>query len=90
MWSMIVTEPEEGSGYPPIVHGNSYIQVISWDQDGRLDPRAVLTYSQSPEPESSHYADMTRLYSRGEWVRLPFSEDEIAADPNLVTLQLQE
>jgi acyl-homoserine-lactone acylase len=90
MWSMIVTDPEDGSGYPPIVHGNSYIQVISWDEDGRLDPRAVLTYSQSPEPESPHYADMTRLYSRGEWARLPFSEDEIAADPNLVTLRLQE
>jgi acyl-homoserine-lactone acylase len=90
MWSMIVTDLEPGVGYSPIRHGNSYIQVISWDEAGRLDPRAIVTYSQSPEPESPHYADMTRLYSKGEWVKLPFTDAEIEADPNLVTLVLAE
>lgn len=90
MWSMIVTSLEDGGGYPPIIGGNSYIQVVSWDEAGRLDPRGILTYSQSPEPDSPHYADMTRLYSQGEWIRLPFTEDEIAADPNLKTLVLEE
>jgi acyl-homoserine-lactone acylase len=90
MWSMIVSNLEPGVGYNPIVHGNSYVQVISWDQAGRLDPRALVTYSQSPEPESPHYADMTRLYSEGRWVKLPFTAEEIAADPNRVTLALAE
>ena len=66
------------------------MQVISWDADGNLDPRAIVTYSQSPEPESAHYADMTRLYARGEWIRLPFTDAEINADANLVTLALSE
>jgi acyl-homoserine-lactone acylase len=90
MWSMTVTDLEDGGGYPPILHGNSYVQVISWDEAGNLDPRAILTYSQSPEPDSAHYADMTRLYSEGEWVRLPFTDAEINADPNLRTLTLEE
>ena len=90
MWSMIVTSLEDGGGYPPILHGNSYIQVISWDESGKLDPRAILTYSQSPESDSPHYADMTRLYSQGEWVRLPFTDAEIEADPNLERLVLEE
>lgn len=90
MWSMIVTDLEPGVGYSPIRHGNSYIQVISWDRDGKLDPRAIITYSQSPEPESPHYADMTRLYAEGGWVSLPFEDAEIDADPNLVSLTLRE
>ncbi|MDX1383694.1 MAG: penicillin acylase family protein, partial [Thermoanaerobaculia bacterium] len=90
MWSMIIADLRPGVGYSPIRHGNSYVQVISWDADGNLDPRAIVTYSQSPEPESRHYADMTRLYSQGEWVRLPFTDAEIEADPDLVSLQLGE
>ena len=49
----------------------------------------MLTYSQSPEPDSPHYYDQTELYARGEWLQLPFTEDEILADPNLKTLTLQ-
>ena len=90
MWSMIVTGLEPDLGYSPIRHGNSFIQVVSWDQNGVLDPRGILTYSQSQEPESPHYDDLTRLYSDGEWIRFPFSDAEIDADPNLVTLSLVE
>lgn len=90
MWSVISARLKPGVGYSPIRAGNSYIQVISWDEDGNLDPRAILTYSQSPDPDSPHYADMTHLYSQGEWVRLPFSDAQINADPELVTLSLAE
>lgn len=90
MFSMIRANLQKGKGYTPIVHGNSYIQVISWDKAGKLDARGILTYSQSQEPESPHYADQTHLYSKGEWLTLPFSDEEISADPNLRTLQLIE
>ena len=89
MWSMIIAELASGEGYSHIRHGNSYMQIISWDEEGRLEPRGIVTYSQSPEPDSPHYADMTRLYARGEWVKLPFEETEINADPNLETLVLR-
>jgi len=89
MWSMIITNFTAGEGYSHIRHGNSYMQVISWDEEGNLDPRAIVTYSQSPEPDSPHYADMTHLYAKGEWLKLPFSDAEINADPNLETLSLR-
>jgi len=80
----------EGKGYTPIEHGNSYIQVVTWDDDESVDARGILTYSQSPEPDSPHYADLTRLYARGEWIDLPFSEADILADPELRTIELRE
>lgn len=89
MFSMIVTQLDPEKGYTPIVHGNSYIQVVSWDEEGNLDPRAILTYSQSPEPESSHYSDQTKIYSEGGWITLPFTDEEIEADPNLRRLRLE-
>jgi acyl-homoserine-lactone acylase len=89
MFSYIISRLSKGEGYTPIITGNSYIQVISWDADGQLNAQGMLTYSQSPEPESPHYADLTKLYSRGEWIDFPFTEDEILADPNLRTLTLQ-
>ena len=90
MFSMIVANLAKDKGYSPIIAGNSYIQVISWDWDGELQPSGILTYSQSQEPESAHYSDLTEVYSRGEWIEFPFTEEDILADPNLRTLTLIE
>jgi acyl-homoserine-lactone acylase len=90
MFSYINTDFTPGKGYTPIVHGNSYIQVVTWDEAGIPDARGILTYSQSPEPDSAHYADQTQLYSDGEWLDLPFTEEDILGDPNLVTLTLTD
>lgn len=90
MFSFINTAFTNGKGYTPIRHGNSYIQVITWDEDGTPDARGILTYSQSPESDSPHYSDQTELYSNGEWIDLPFTEEEILADTNLRVLSLSE
>jgi acyl-homoserine-lactone acylase len=90
MFGMIEADLQKDKGYTPIKHGNSFIQVISWDRDGNLDPRGMLTYSQSQEPESDHYDNLTRLYSDGRWIRFPFSEAEIQADSELLVLELIE
>ena len=89
MFSYIRTDFTDGKGYTPIVHGNSYIQVVTWKDDGTPDARGILTYSQSPEPDSAHYSDQTELYAKGEWLSLPFTEEEILADPNLEVLTLR-
>jgi acyl-homoserine-lactone acylase len=88
MFSMIVAKFTPGKGYTPIITGNSWIQVVAWDEDGAVDARGLLTYSQSEEADSPHSADQTRLYARGEWLQLPFSEQEISSDPHLRTLEL--
>jgi acyl-homoserine-lactone acylase len=89
MWSVITTELKSG-GYSPIVHGNSYIQIVGWTPQGELDARGILTYSQSDDPASPHAGDQTRLYSAGKMIRLPFTEREIVADPALRTVRLRE
>ena len=90
MWSMIIAKLDAEKAYSPIIHGNSYMQVISWDENGELDAKAILTYAQSPEADSPHNADMTQLYANSQWVDLPFTDAQIEADPNYRVVQLQE
>jgi acyl-homoserine-lactone acylase len=75
-----------GRGYD-VPHGSSYIQTVTWDGNG---PKAaiMLTYSQSTDPASPHYKDLTELYSQKGWVTVPYREADILADPNLETLHL--
>ena len=80
MFSNISAPLTSGKGNTPVLSGNSYIQVVTWDDAGNPDARAILTYSQSQEPESPHYADQTRLYSKGQWIQLPFTEAQIQSD----------
>lgn len=81
MYSVITARlNDEKGGYTPIRHGNSYVQVVTWNEDGTPEARALLTYSQSPHPDSPWYADQTRLYERSEWIDLPFTDAEIEAD----------
>ena len=68
-----------GVGFVPY-HGSSYIQVVGFDDAGPVAD-AILTYGQSTDPASPHFADQTRLHARKGWVRLPFSKAQIAADP---------
>ena len=71
------------------VHGSSYIQVVTFDNAGPIAD-AVLSYSQSTDPDSPWFADQTRQYSRKEWNRLPFTKAEIAAAKIGDTLKLRE
>lgn len=66
-------------GYRTIRAGNSYIQTVTFDESDCPVADAILTTSQSIDPESPHYADQSELYSRKEWVRMPYCGDEIEA-----------
>ena len=52
---------------------------MSFDDKGPVAD-AVLSYSQSADPASPHFADQTWLYSKKGWHRLPFSKADIAKD----------
>ena len=69
----------DGVGYTPIFAGSSYIQAVSWKRRGP-DARALVTYSQSTDPASEHYADMTRLYSGKGWNDMPYCPADIEAE----------
>lgn len=78
------------AGYNGVVgNSSSYIQTVTFDETGPV-AQAILTYSQSTNPASPHFADQTALYSAKQWVTLPFTPAQIAADPALKTLDLTE
>ena len=70
---------DEAGGYFDPRSGNSYIMVAGFNEGPCPDVFAVQTYSQSSNPESPHFADMTRLYSQEGWNDMPFCEADIEA-----------
>lgn len=62
-----------------VFYANSYIQAVTWEA-GRVRAEGFVTYSQSTDPASPHYADFTREYSAQRWKRFPFTPEEIEAD----------
>jgi acyl-homoserine-lactone acylase len=65
-----------------IAFGTSFLMVTELTPTGPRT-RTILTHSQSANPESPHSTDQTRLYSDKQWITVPFTRREIAADPNL-------
>ena len=68
-------------------HGSSFIQVVQFNGTGCPDARTILTYSQSPNPKSPHYADQTKLFSQSKWATDHFCEKDVAK-ATLTTLRL--
>ena len=69
--------PAPAGGLVP-VHGTSYIQIVGFDDKGPVAD-AILSYSQSTDPASPHFADQTRAYAEKRWHRLPFHRHEVRA-----------
>ncbi|MFK7975148.1 MAG: penicillin acylase family protein [Halioglobus sp.] len=77
-------------GYRNPGSGNSYIQVVTWDESDCPIADTILTHSQSTDPASPYYGDQTREYSEKRWVRFPFCDEDIAAAQVGETLILEE
>ncbi|NHZ62310.1 acylase [Massilia genomosp. 1] len=78
IYNAIVSKPAAGGGRE-VSEGGSYVQTVMFDRNGP-QAQAVLSYSQSVDPASPHYADQTGLFSSKTWHTLPFTEAQIAAD----------
>ncbi len=87
VYSAISARLDDG-GYSPR-SGNTYLQAVTWDDHCPVAD-TVLVPSQSSSPESPHYADQTELYSRKDWVRFPYCEEEIKAAQIGETLLIEE
>lgn len=61
--------------------GDSYIQLVQWDADGKLTSQALHQYgSATSHPESPHYNDQVELFARRELRPLWFTEADIRAN----------
>ncbi len=67
--------------------GSSFIMATELTPTGPRT-RTILTYSESSNPSSPHYADQTVLFSEKRWVTERFTQAEIDADPQLETTVL--
>jgi acyl-homoserine-lactone acylase len=76
----------DGSFQGPIT-GSSFIMAVELTPNGPVT-RTILTYSESANPDSPHYADQTVLFSRKQWVTERFTQAQIHADPTLRTTLL--
>ncbi len=77
-------------GYFDIRPGNSYVQVVTWDDSNCPVADAILVHSQSSDPDSDFYGDQTELYSDKQWVSYPYCEDAIQAARIDATFLLEE
>jgi acyl-homoserine-lactone acylase len=69
-------------GYTEIESGSSFIMAVRFAEGGPTS-RALITYSQSANPESPHHSDQTELFSRKGWVEMRWREQDVLADPQL-------
>lgn len=76
---IIATNFQPELGWTKVRTGSSFIMTVEFTDDG---PRSegILTYSQSTNPDSPHYADQTWLYSQKGWDDLRFSEEAVISD----------
>jgi len=76
------TEPGDSLTTPDT--GSSFIQVVTWPRRGACPVGStILTYSESSNPASPHFADQTKLFSNKQFLPDRFCPAQIAADPNL-------
>jgi acyl-homoserine-lactone acylase len=67
-----------GYDFPGIQSGITFVLAMQFTRDGPK-AEAILAYSESASAVSPHAADQTALYSRGGWVRLPFTPRQVSA-----------
>ncbi|WP_347900468.1 acylase [Pseudomonas purpurea] len=77
------------NGQREVVSGTSYLQVVTFDETGP-HAQGLLAFSLSSDPASRHANDQTQAFSRKQLSDLPFTEQQIKADPEYRLQALRE
>ncbi len=80
--------PVFAAPYGQVIEGSSLVMTTQLNPSGPVS-QGILTYSQASDPTSRWYSNMTRLYSRGKWVKLPYTVSELRHDHPLAPVTLQ-
>jgi acyl-homoserine-lactone acylase len=81
------TNPVVADPYGEVYAGSSLVMTTELTPHGPVS-QGILTYSQATDPTSPWYANMTRLYSEGRWVSLPYTSAQLARDRGARTVTL--
>jgi acyl-homoserine-lactone acylase len=74
------------NAYGNVPHGTSFVQVVHFPPKAKCpEHRTILTYSQSTNPNSKHFGDQTRLFSKKRWVNTPFCPGKLKKAKGPVT-----
>jgi acyl-homoserine-lactone acylase len=76
-------------GKREVVSGTSYLQVVTFDEKGP-QAKGLLAFSLSSDPASKYSRDQTLAFSKKQLSALPFTEQQILADPNYQVQSLRE
>ena len=79
IYNAIQSVPRE-DGKLEVVSGTSYLQVVTFDEKGP-HAQGLLAFSLSSDPASKYSRDQTEAFSKKQWSVLPFTEQQIQADP---------
>ena len=85
-FNAIYTTFSQGKGFGAPYEGSSFVQVVGWGKGACPLGGTILTYSESDNPASSHYADQTALFSRKQWVPDRFCQAAILRDTKSTTV----
>ena len=71
-----------GDGGYVVAFGSSFVLTVAYTDAGPL-AEAVLTYGESGDPDSPHFADQLPLFAQKQLRPVLFTEPQIADDPEL-------
>ncbi len=77
------------NGKREVVSGTSYLQVVTFDGKGP-QAQGLLAFSISSDPASPYSTDQTQAFSQKQWSVLPFTEQQIKADPHYQAVIIRE
>lgn len=76
-------------GKREVVSGTSYLQVVTFDDKGP-QAQGLLAFSLSSDPASKYSRDQTQAFSNKQLSVLPFTEQQITADPQYQAQTIRE
>ena len=68
-----IWDADQADGKMRVRHGDSYIMLMRWDKDGKVQSESIQPYgSATNRPESPHYTDQMKLFVAGGYKPVHF------------------
>jgi acyl-homoserine-lactone acylase len=66
-------DKDQGDGKYRVRHGDSFIMLVSWDQEGKVQSQSIQPYGAATNrPGSPHYTDQMSLFAQQKFKPVHF------------------